>query len=316
MDKDKGCLEPNLPVTYLECCSILEVSVSGYLAWVQRQKTPTVYKSRSPEALVLGMTTGFLKKQTRDYVPGIRPILSHLQHNGVKVGKERLRRILRSNGIIGRQRRRYKTTTNSEDTKTPFENLLSRQFEPGTLNKVWTSDITYIWTTEGWAYVSTFIDLGSRRVLGACFADNMATPMVVAALESALKAARPPKGLVVHSDQGSQYNSASYRSTLEHHGLLGSMSSKGECWDNAPTESFWSIMKREICAKEGFRTRDEAFAAVQKWLTYYNEERPHSALGGLSPAAYEAGLATTRAQRRRLKLRSGLTLLKDCSETR
>jgi transposase InsO family protein len=181
---------------------------------------------------------------------------------------------------------------------------------------VWTSDITYIWTTEGWAYVSTFIDLGSRRVLGACFADNMATPMVVAALESALKAARPPKGLVVHSDQGSQYNSASYRSTLEHHGLLGSMSSKGECWDNAPTESFWSIMKREICAKEGFRTRDEAFAAVQKWLTYYNEERPHSALGGLSPAAYEAGLATTRAQRRRLKLRSGLTLLKDCSETR
>ena len=142
MDKDKGCLEPNLPVTYLECCSILEVSVSGYLAWVQRQKTPTVYKSRSPEALVLGMTKGFLKKQTRDYVPGIRPILSHLQHNGVKVGKERLRRILRSNGIIGRQRRRYKTTTNSEDTKTPFENLLSRQFEPGTLNKVWTSDIT------------------------------------------------------------------------------------------------------------------------------------------------------------------------------
>lgn len=309
-----GQLAPDLPITCQECCGVLGVSVSGYLAWLDRLTTPPVYKNKSPDAFVLEMAKGFLGKQTRGYVPGIRPVLRHLQNNGVKIGLERLRTILRDNGIIGRQRRRFVTTTDSGSTKDPFENLVARQFEPGELNKAWTSDITYIGTDEGWAYVSTFIDLGSRRVLGACFADNMATPMVVAALESALKLAKPEKGLIVHSDQGSQYNSAAYRTVLERNGLLGSMSRKAQCWDNAPTESFWSIMKREICAREGFRTRDEAFVAVQKWLAYYNAERPHSALGGMSPAAYEANLAETRAQGEKIKARAALVLLKDCSQ--
>lgn len=279
-------LEPDLPITVGECCQIYKVSESGYYSWLLRQETPTEYKRRVPSEVLKAATNVFLR-QFPGARPGYRKIRVYLRNQGYGVSDRRIRRLLRSWGIIGQQKRRHVVTTDSSGTTDPFPNVLNRDFAPGAINKRWVSDITYIRTREGWLYVITYTDLGSRRILSLVLADNMEANGVIMALNLAHKAAGCPTGVIAHSDQGSQYSSRAFREALSKNRMIGSMSGRGVCWDNAVAESLWSIMKRDLQSYGVFPTRAAARETVLRWAYYYNHTRPHSALVGLAPVQWE-----------------------------
>ena len=202
---------------------------------------------------------------------------------------------MRSSSIRGRRRPKFRLTTNSRHSLPVAANLLDRQFAVATINTAWTADITYIWTAEGWLYLAVVIDLFSRRIVGWSMAPRMTTSLVTTALRMAIIRNRPPAGLMLHSDRGSQYASHEYQALLARHGIVCSMSRKGNCWDNAPTESFFSSLKTELIHDEVFLTRFEARNKVFEFIeVFYNKVRLHSTLGYLSPEEFEA--AHERAQ--------------------
>lgn len=196
---------------------------------------------------------------------------------------------MREAGVKARCRKKYKVTTNSDHNQPVFENVLSREFAAEGSDQAYVSDITYIWTQEGWLYLAVFIDLYSRRVVGWSMGSRMKAQLVTDALRMALWQRRPKPGLVVHSDRGSQYASKAYRRLLKANGFVGSMSRKGNCWDNAVAESFFASLKKERLLWRHYQTRVEAQQDVLDYIAmFYNSRRLHSTLGYTSPNDYEA----------------------------
>lgn len=211
-------------------------------------------------------------------------IHAELQEQGVEVGRKRVARLMRENGVAAGGRRRYRKTTDSDHDHRVAPNVLDREFVVTAKNRVWAGDITYVWTSEGWLYLAVVLDLFSRRVVGWAVADHMRTDLVLRALDEALLRRRPGGDLLHHSDRGSQHASDDYRARLEALGIECSMSRKGNCWDNAVVESFFGTLKTELGDLAGC-TRAEARAALFEYVeVFYNRERRHSYLGYVSPA--------------------------------
>jgi transposase InsO family protein len=195
---------------------------------------------------------------------------------------------MREDGLSSRKRRKFALTTDSTHSEAVAPNVLGRAFEVENLDTVWVGDITYIPTREGWLYLAVLLDLCSRKVVGWSTSESLAEGLTLAALDRALLERRPSVGLLHHSDRGSQYASYEYQKKLRQRGLVPSMSRKGNCWDNAPAESFFAPLKREAIPDDGFATRDQARAALFDWIeVVYNRSRRHSSVGHVSPVAYE-----------------------------
>jgi transposase InsO family protein len=224
-------------------------------------------------------------------------VWKQLLAQGIRVGKERVRKLMKQHGIRARGKRKFKATTDSNHSLPVAPNLLERNFSPTAPNTVWTSDITYIATDEGWLYLTVILDLFSREVVGWSMRPHMRQELVVDALRMAWFRRRPAPGLIMHSDRGSQYCGKDFTRALKSYGMRASMSRKGDCWDNAPTESFWGSLKVGRLHGTRFPTRRAAMDEIIEWMTFYNHRRLHSTLGYLSPMQFErAWLATQQRQ--------------------
>lgn len=264
-------------------CKVLGVSRSGYHAWLDR---PGSRRSRE-NAELLDEIREIHEGSRQTY--GSPRVHAALRRRGKTCGRHRVARLMRGNGVAVRRRRSYRVTTDSKHDLPVAENLLGRRFEVGVPNRAWAADITYVPTAEGWLYLAAVLDLGSRRVVGWSMGTTLARGLVIDALEMAISNRRPGAGLIHHSDRGSQYASHDYRRLQEKHGMLTSMSGKGDCWDNAAMESFFHSLKTEWIGDRVFGSREEArreiFAYIEIW---YNRCRLHSALGYASPEEYES----------------------------
>ncbi len=222
---------------------------------------------------------------------GSRMMKKNLCKEGFQIGRDRVRRLMKSLNLKVKAKRKYKVTTDSKHAFPVAENVLNRQFTPQLPNQVWGTDITYLWTQEGWIYLAIVIDLYSRRVVGWAIDKRMKKALVIRALMMAISLRKPPPGLIHHSDRGSQYASHAYQALLKQHDMIPSMSRKGNCWDNAPVERFFSSLKREWTGDRLYRTRQEAIADVREYVAvYYNSLRLHSTLGCMTPMEYEKTL--------------------------
>lgn len=267
-------------------CRLLEVSTSGYYAWRTR---PESRRMRENRCLLVKIKAIFSES---DETYGSPRVYRDLRALGQSCSENRVARIMRVHGLRAKQARRFRVTTDSEHEYPLAENLLERQFEVTVPNARWAADITYVWTREGWLYLAMVMDLFSRRIVGWSMQASLARQLVIDAMQMALGQRRPPGGLLHHSDRGCQYASGEYRQLLTNAGCMCSMSRRGNCWDNAPVESFFSTLKRERVHHRQYRTREEArqdlFHYIECW---YNRKRRHSSLGYLSPAAYEEAMA-------------------------
>ena len=221
-----------------------------------------------------------------------RPRLTRaLRAQGIGISAKRVARLMRTAGLQARGRRRFRVTTDSAHSWPVAPNALARRFHVPTRNTVWAADLTACWTQTGWCYLAVVIDLASRRVVGWAVRRTLATEGVTAALQMALTRRRPPAGLLHHSDRGTQYASAAYRTLLAAHGLTASMSRLANCWDNAPVESFFSTLKAELLPARPWTDMAAAHAAIGDYIEqFYNRRRLHSTLGYRSPVAFEAAL--------------------------
>jgi transposase InsO family protein len=213
---------------------------------------------------------------------------------GVRVGKERVRKLMAQHGIRARHQRKYIATTNSNHDLPVAPNLLARNFTATAPDQVWTSDITYLATAEGWVYLAVIIDLFSRQVVGGSMQPHMKAELVTHALHMAGFRRRPQANVIVHSDRGSQYCSGLFQDTLKAYGMRSSMSRRGDCWDNAPTESLWSSLKVARIHGRHFATRRAAMDEVIDWLGFYNARRLHSTLDYVSPMTFEKNWLTAQ----------------------
>jgi putative transposase len=271
----------------VELCAALRVTRSGYHAWVDR--APGL-RAQADAALLLLITQAH-RESRQTYG---RPRITHwLQTRGQRCGHMRVARLMRQLGLLGRWRRRFRpqSLTDSNHDLPVAPNLLTQREPTVQPDAVWVADITYVPTGEGWLYVAGVLDRCTRRCIGWAFGDTLATSLPLAALNMALHQRRPPTGLVHHSDRGVQYASAAYRQRLAQAGCIPSMSRRGNCYDNALMESFWSTLKCGLVHREHFATRTQARAAIFEWIeVFYNRERFHSALGYKSPVDFETQL--------------------------
>ena len=211
-----------------------------------------------------------------------------LRRHGDRVGRKRVARLMRTGKFVARVKRRFRKTTDSNHGFAIAPNLLKRNFHVSAPNSVWAADITYLPTREGWLYLAVVLDLFSRRVVGWAMAEHLRAELAISALRMALARRRPKRGLIHHSDRGVQYACDDYRAILRAHGILSCMSRKGDCWDNAVVESFFSTMELELVAGSDWKTRDEASTAVFEYVeAFYNSKRLHSTNAYLSPAEFE-----------------------------
>jgi transposase InsO family protein len=264
-------------------CRAIGVSRGGYWSWVRRRPGPR----QLADVVLLADIRRIHKGKRRVY--GSPRIHDHLQKEGVRCGRKRVERLMCENGIRAKQGKKYKpTTTNSKHNLPVAPNILNRQFQRDRPNEAWVADITYIPTEEGWLYLAAIMDLFSRRIVGWAMGDRISRHLAVRALDMAVQRRRPPRGLLHHSDRGSQYASRDYQKALKKSGMICSMSRKGCCYDNAPMESWFHTLKVELVQDEKFRTRREAMAATFEYMeVFYDRQRIHTALGGLTPAEIE-----------------------------
>jgi putative transposase len=268
-------------------CRELEVSSSGYYAYLKRGISA---RARADLELVPLVHEEF-KRHTRGC--GSRMVLGALKQKGYAVSRKRIVRLMREENLCPRLKRRYVSTTKSRHDKRVAKNVLNRSFEVGEPNNVWASDITHIHTRCGWAYLAVVLDLGSRKVVGWAVADSMEEQLTLAALEAALNDRKPGLGLLHHSDRGVHYASLAYQALLAEHGITCSMSRKGNCWDNACVESFFSTLKRELASDTVFEDWRDVERAVFEYIdAHYNTRRRHSSLGYVTPNEYEQLRAT------------------------
>lgn len=271
-------------------CRVLRVSKAGFYAWLSRPES----KRRREETRLKVEIAAVHRKSRRRY--GSPRVHEELRRRGIRLARKRVARLMRESGLKGRKRRgRLPRTTDSNHSHPLVENVLQRRFsvaEVGGLDRVWVSDITYLPTREGWLYLAVVLDLGSRRVIGWAMRSTLEQSLSTDALGMAISRRRPEEaGLLHHSDRGSHYSGSAYRSLLEEHGMKPSMSRKGDCWDNAVCESFFSTLETELVEDSNWATREEARAAVFEYIeVWYNRERLHSSLGYLSPMEYEKQL--------------------------
>jgi putative transposase len=267
----------------------LRVSASGYYAWKDRPLS-----KRDQEELRLEIQIKAADTRTKQTY-GPERLQRELARHSVQVGICRIKRIRTKLGIRCKQKRKFKATTYSKHNLPVAENLLNQQFKVNAPNKVWLSDITYIPTDEGWLYLAGHKDLFHHEIVGYAMGERMTKNLISQSLLRAVEAKRPAKGLTHHSDRGTQYCSHEYRSLLEQFLMKVSMSGKGNCYDNAPMESFWGMLKQELVYHSHFRTRQEARLAITQYIEiFYNRQRIQEGLGYLSPATflqrYQAGL--------------------------
>lgn len=270
-----------------QLCDTLAVSRSGYHAWASRLPGP---RARADAAL-LPLIAQAHGESRQTY--GSPRIAHWLQQHGYRCGRRRIARLMRQSGLSHRKGRRFKppSLTDSNHDLPVAPNLLSWHQPTSKPDAVWVADITYVPTTEGWLYVAGVLDRCTRRCIGWAMGDTLETTLPLAALEMALKQRRPPSGLVHHSDRGVQYASAAYRQRLHQAGVTPSMSRRGNCYDNALMESFWSTLKCGLIHRTHFATRAQARAAIFDWIeVFYNRTRFHSALGYQSPVDFEQQL--------------------------
>ena len=264
-------------------CKQLRVSRSGFYAWLGREPSRRFRRDQRLAVMVAAVHT---KSRGTYGSPSIR---DHLVENGERVGKKRVARLMRVQGLSGNPIKKFRRTTDSGHGMPVAKNLVQRVFEAAFPDQLWVTDITYIWTWEGFLYLSVVIDVFSRRVVGWAIDDTMHTELALEALAMAVRERRPGARLVHHSDRGSQYASHAYQQALTEHEMLCSMSRKGDCWDNAVAESFFATLKRELIYRQSWPTKARAKAAIEEYITgFYNSWRRHTALGGLSPMRYEA----------------------------
>lgn len=268
------------PVTVL--CRVLQVSRPGFYAWCKRPDSKRAGANRALRVRIRAVH----QKSRGTY--GSPRVHATLVAEGHRVSRNRVAKLMRADGLRARRKRRFVTTTDSKHNLPVAENVLDRKFTAPEPNKVWATDITYVWTKEGWLYLAVIIDLFSRLVVGWSMGENINRHLVLAALGMARSRRWPSAGLLHHSDRGSQYASEDYRKALENGLMVCSMSRKGNCWDNAVAESFFSTLKMELVYLTEFATRTEARAAIFDYIEiFYNRERRHSSLGYLSPEAFE-----------------------------
>ena len=265
-------------------CQTLGVKRSGYYRFLKNQ----LLKLNDPEHADL---LGWIKKIAKEshYSYGSRRMKRALNALGYPVSRNKARKLMKEAGVYARYRKKYKVTTNSNHKYPVYENLLNRQFTVEQPNQAYVSDITYIWTQEGWLYLAVVIDLYSRRVVGWSMSSRMKAQLVCDALKMAIWQRQPEPGLIHHSDRGSQYASHAFRTLLNTHELKGSMSRKGNCWDNSVAESFFGRLKQERVQWQNYQTRYEAQQDILRYITmFYNSHRLHSFLGYQSPNQFEA----------------------------
>ena len=263
-------------------CETLEVSPAGYYAWRGR---PRSAQERRHDALLVEMRAIHAEVKGRYGSPRMHAALVARGH-GCCVNT--VAQLMRQAGIAAKTARKYRCTTDSNHDRPVADNLLGRQFDPAGPNEAWVADITYIPTGEGWLYLAVVEDLYARRVVGWSMAENLESRLVVDALALAVERRLPGEGLLAHSDRGSQYASEHYQRLLARHGITCSMSRRADCWDNAPMESFFASLKKELIHGSDFATRAAARAAVVEYIeVFYNNQRLHSSLGYVSPAEYE-----------------------------
>lgn len=263
-------------------CKQLNVSRSGYYAWLRRSPSQrTLTNQRLKEAIQERFESS---RQTYGY----RRVHRALILQGERCGKHRVGRLMKQLGLQPKTRRKFKATTNSNHRMPVSENHLQRDFMPLQMNRCWTSDITYVSTQEGWLYLAVVMDLYLRQIVGWSMDSRMTESLVLDALKMALFRRHVAAGLLLHSDRGSQYAANAYQALLKQYGITCSMSRRGNCWDNAPMESFFRSLKVECIYHCSFKTREEAKASIFDYIeVFYNRQRAHSTLNYLSPADYE-----------------------------
>ena len=264
-------------------CDALGVSPSGYYSWLRR---PPSFQGQRRQALLVLIQGVHAEVKGRYGSPRIHAALAA---RGEACCVNTVAKVMRDNGIRAKTARRFRQKTTDSNHPLPVAgNVLSRDFDPSGPDESWVADITYIPTGEGWLYLAIVEDLYSRRVVGWSMAATLESRLVVDALEMAVKRRLPSEGLVAHSDRGSQYASDHYQRLLGKHGITCSMSEVGQCWDNAPAESFFATLKKELVHDEDYRTREEARASIFEYIeVFYNNQRLHSSLGYVTPAAHE-----------------------------
>jgi transposase InsO family protein len=263
-------------------CEALEVSESGYHAWAGRTPSPAQQRR---DRLVAAIEQVHAEVRGRYGSPRMT---AELNARGYECTENTVAHLMRTHGIRAKAARRFVRTTDSRHGLPVADNLLGRDFAPAGPNAAWCADITYIPTADGWLYLAVVEDLFSRRIVGWSMDETMTSRLVVDALEMAVARRLPGAGLLAHSDRGSQYASDHYQRLLGKHGITCSMSGVAQCWDNAPVESFFASLKRELVHDESYTTREEAKASIFEYVeAFYNRVRLHSSLGYLSPEQFE-----------------------------
>jgi putative transposase len=267
------------PVAIL--CEVMRVSRSGFYDYLFRY----LDDNGPGEAELKSRIKEIFNNSGHSY--GCRRIVKQLQAEGHQIGRYKGRRIMRQLNLKAITPKRFKRTTDGKHSFPTAPNILDRKFDVDVPNKVWTADISYVWTFEGWLYLAVVMDLHSRQIVGWAMNERMKKQLVIDALAMAYRQRKPPKGLLHHSDRGSRYASYDYQNLLESYGMQAGMSRKGNCWDNAPMERFFRSLKSERIDHYRFFTRNEAKSEILDYITFYNSIRLHSTLGYLSPMEYE-----------------------------
>lgn len=265
------------------------MSRSGYYAYKKQAKSQ---RRIDNEKLLIEIRRVFVENQENYGSPRVWNELNNEQ--GIRCSENRVARVMQEAGIVAVQKRKFRLTTNSKHNYPVWPNVLERNFSVDRPNAVWVSDITYIWTFEGWLYLAAVLDLFSRGVVGLAMDKTIADTLVTQAMRQAILRRNPGKGLILHSDRGSQYAGNDFKALLAQNEFVGSMSKKGDCWDNAVAESFMHTLKVELVHRNKFKTRDEAKIKIFEYVEmYYNRKRAHSTLGFVSPFEYEKSSTTT-----------------------
>lgn len=263
-------------------CKVLSVSRSGFFDW--KKRAPSKKEARNNFLIVKIAEIHLGSRKTY----GSPRVYQTLKGMGEKCSKSTIERLMRENGIRSKMRRKFKATTDSNHALPVVPNRVMRDFTAKGPNRLWVTDITYLWTDEGWLYLAAIIDVFTRKVVGWAMKDRLTLPLALDALDMAVRRQKPGPGLVHHSDRGCQYASRDYRKELDRYRMVPSMSRRGQCWDNALAESFFHTLKTEHVYHERFTTRNEARSSVFEWIeVFYNRLRIHSAIGFVSPECYE-----------------------------